>query len=173
MPIRLSNREKMVALFKNMRSRWKLRAHGKNLRRLVVTRDDRNVELARRLAAGQGITIKHFEKWAKDTVQQYERRLEMDNVQPIAEHDAVLLPTEDGQLLFFHGVRPELVREWWGEYWRPQIVGCVKFREDGYVAGMRVPFIDPFPTDSKLLERRNQVLTSMGYKVYPVHEQIK
>lgn len=146
----------------SVRSRLKLRAHGKNLRRLVVTRDGRNVELARRLAAGQGITLEHFERWMNHAVRQYERQLELDNVQPIAEQDAVPLPTEGRQLLFFHGVRLELVRRWWGEYWRPRIVGCVKWREDGFVVGMRVPFIDPFPMDEKLLERRDKFINDMG-----------
>ena len=156
----------VVKLITRLRSQYKLRRHGAKLRRFIITRDTRNITLARKLAASQGIQVEHFDQWAQRAVQRFELGLELSNLKLIEEKQAVELPVKNGPLLFFHGLRLEYVHSGWGEYWEPKLTGCVKWSEGNMDMGMRVAFTDPFPTDSTLLERRDNFLRDLGYIVY-------
>lgn len=121
-----------------------------SLRRLALSEDSRNIQLAKRLAAGAGMSPGQFGRFRAAAI-------EADNIEgldviPPEKPVKVYQPETGPALYFYHGVTLEYVSRWWGDCWREKPTGVVIWRSSGMHFEIKVPFVNPFPRrdDEKL-----------------------
>jgi len=156
----------MVNLFKNVRSSLKLRKYAAKLSMFVQTREQRNINLAQRLAVSQGITEEHFADFTKKSIERMELQMELSNTKFLSHKEAIVLPVECRglkTLRFYHGFRLKLVQSFWGDYFVKVPCGVMQWDDGAFITGVRTPFIDPFPKDDVLRKRRDDFLASYGF----------
>ncbi|MCB0595467.1 MAG: hypothetical protein KDD28_15350 [Phaeodactylibacter sp.] len=141
------------AVIKALRRRFRpLSAKQKDsLRRLALSEDSRNIQLAQSLAAGAGMSARQFERFRAAAI-------EADNIEGLdivpPEKPVLIHSPETGpRLYFYHGYRLEMKEGWLGEWWKETPAGVVIWQSSGMRFEMRVPFLNPFPKRESERER--------------------